>query len=882
MKKNVIAPVLLFLLAVFPNIIKAQDGKYTLSEDSLVNYYASLKRVYYATRIISPPKIDGKLIDDCWEKQGLWSGGFRQQQPLQAQLPTQDTEIKILYDDNNLYVGIRCFDSEPEKIRPILGRRDDYTSGDIAGIAIDSYNDKRTAFEFNVTAAGQRIDMIHLGAYKWDYNWDAVWDGKAFLEDSAWTAEMRIPFSQLRYADKEEQVWGLHIWRWLDRLDEEDQWKLVPVDAPAMVYIFGELRGIKNIKSKRNIEFLPYGKAGYGNTARDKYKYGFGLDGKIGVTSDFTLDYTINPDFGQVEADPSVLNLTSYEIFYSEKRPFFLEGNSILNYRSGGDLLFYSRRVGHAPSDYPSINKENGESLSIPDNTTILSALKLTGKSKKGLSLGIINSMTSKEEATIYSGNTKTNSTVEPFTNYFIGRVKQDINKGNTVIGGMLTSTIRSIKTDNLNFLPERALVGGFDLQHNWKNRKYFFNLKSFFSDVKGSTEAIDRLQRSSRHYYQRPDAAHLKYDPARTSLSGWGGEFSGGKRSGKFRAIGALTWRSPGVDLNDLGYLRQADFVKQKISLRYQVNEPNGIIRNYFLTLRQAHSWSYGGENTGNKFGLHAYIKFNNLWKINFNLARNSNVLDTRQLRGGPALRMDDKGSFEFNIQTNSARNLFLGALYNTDWYSDKISGSNNFSVFVRWQISNRLTLTSRTYYDKTIFNSQFVYHPRWNTTNPMYYIVGKIDQKTLYTTLRMEYFLTPEFSLQYYGSPYASTGRYLDLKQVKSPHAVRLGDRFTPLAITERVVSNANNYLLLDNNNDQIADLQLFDPDFVFQEFRSNFVARWEYKPGSILYLVWTHTRTDLKYGQYDSIDNSFRGIFNLKPQNIFMLKFSYWFSL
>ncbi len=429
---------LLFTLQVF-----AQSYDYTLSDDSLVNHHASHRKVYHAERTELKPKIDGHLDDECWHTVGEWQGGFIQQQPNQAKEPSQDTEIKILYDDTYLYVAIVCYDDEPEKIRSILGRRDE-NMGDMAGIAIDSYYDKRTAFEFNVTAAGQKIDLMHMGDYGWDFNWDAVWDGKASVGDSAWYIEMRIPFSQIRYANKEEHVWGMHVWRWIDRLKEEDQWKLIPVDAPAMVYIFGELHGIKNIPYKRNFELLPFEKTRYLSGEDDDFSGGVGLDGKIGVTSNFTLDYTINPDFGQVEADPSILNLTSYEVFYDEKRPFFLEGNSILEYEAGTDMLFYSRRIGTAPGYVP--YHTGDETLKMPDQTTILNALKLTGKNKSGLSLGIINSMTSSEKAVIRLDDEVRKELVEPFTNYFIGRVKQDFNEGKTVLGGIVTSTMRSIK----------------------------------------------------------------------------------------------------------------------------------------------------------------------------------------------------------------------------------------------------------------------------------------------------------------------------------------------------------------------------------------------------------------------------------------------------
>ena len=869
-------PGLLSMFVLFSLSISAQERAYTLSKDSLVNYFASQKRVYYATRTETRPKIDGRLTDKCWQL-GEWAGGFRQQQPNQAQPPSEKTEFKILYDDQNLYVAIRCYDDQPGKMRPILSRRDEVNSGDIAGIAFDTYHDKRTAFEFNVSAAGQKVDLMHLGAYQWDTNWDAVWDGKAYVGDSMWTSEMKIPFNQLRFARKDEQIWGMHVWRWIDRYNEEDQWKLIPIDAPAMVYIFGELRGIKGIEPKTHFELLPYTSAKYITEANNNQRFQFGLDGKISITSDFTLDYTFNPDFGQVEADPSVLNLTSYEVFYDEKRPFFLEGNSILEYDLGNDLLFYSRRIGHAPSYEPSVT--NNQKLCMPDNTSILDALKLTGKSKNGFSLGVINSMTSKEFATITDPTGEPNKireAVEPFTDYFIGRVKQDYNEGNTVIGGMVTSTQRSIQDNHLEFLPARSLVGGLNFQHNWANRKYYVDLKSFYSNIYGSTAAITRLQISPVHLYNRVDATYLKLDTARTNLSGWGGQLMGGKQSGKFQVTGTLNWRSPGVDLNDVGYLKQADYVREAVSMKYQVDKPRGILRNYYITMGQTQDRNFGGENIYNRLNTHAYLKFTNLWISHFLLYRYFNVLDTRQLRGGPALRIDDMTSLECSVQTNSARDLLLGVRSVWDMYDHNISNSKNYTFYIEWQIRNNLSVTSETVYDYTFDNSQYVGQKAVNDETR--YIVGRIDRKTLYTTLRLEYFITPELSMQWYANPYASTGKYLDLRKVTSAQSKNVAKRFSLLDIIKKEDGKLN----LDENNDGISDFSIPVPDFNFQEFNLNFVARWEFRPGSTIYLVWTHSQSKYDDVYNNSILDSFNGIFHVKSQNALMLKFSYWFSL
>ncbi len=850
----------------------AQDLDYTLSDDSLVNHYASMKRVYYATRTPVAPKIDGKLDDECWRTIGTWDGDFIQQQPHQAAPPSQPTEIKILYDDKYLYFGLIAYDNEPEKMSPLLGPRDDYTVGDIAGVALDTYHDKQTAFEFNLTSAGQKVDLMHLGEYGWDFNWNAVWDGKTSIGDSAWYAEMRIPFTQIRFANKEEHVWGMHIWRYIYRLAEESQWKLIPIDAPAMVYIFGELRGIKDIPYKRNFEIMPYGKAKYIPDSYDKSNFGFGVDGKIGLTSDFTLDYTFNPDFGQVEADPSELNLTSYEVFYDEKRPFFLEGNNILEYNSGSDMLYYSRRIGHAPSYVPWVDEEAGENLEVPDNTSIINALKLTGKTKKGLSVGFVNSVTAKEEATITTGDVKETLAAEPFTNYSLGRIKQDFNEGSTVIGGIFTSTIRNIKDDNLKFLADNALVGGLDFEHNWKNRKYFVAGKAFYSNINGSEEAISSLQRNSRHYFQRVDAEHLEYNPELTRLNGWGGEFSVGKRSGKFRLNGELEWRSPGVELNDLGYLRQADYIDQNLDAEFRVNKPRGMLLSYRLRLRQGHVWSYGGENLQDDLYFYSSFRFKNYWKLDLAAKRIFKNIDTRELRGGPSLRKDPENKFDVGISTNTQRNFILGltgSFVNSD---DEISKSNSYSFMVYWRVSNRFMLSSQSVYALTKDNTQYLRAATVN--NKREYLVGLLDRQTFYTTLRAEFFITPELSLQYYGSPYVSTGQYLDYRRVADSKATNLNDRFETLT--------RENGLLVDGAGNVYHDFNSYDFDFNFQEFRSNFVARWEYKTGSTIYFVWTHNRTGYEEKYQSSLFDSLKGMRKLGAQNAFMIKLSYWFSL
>lgn len=873
MMRNAYPAFLIFMLFA-PLFVFPQDAAYVLSSDSLVNRHASNKRVYQARRTTIRPRIDGKLTDECWLKEGEWQGDFVQQVPNQGRAPSQSTEVKVLYDDANLYVALKCHDTEPEKIDPVLARRDTWSSGDQAGIAIDSYNDKQTAFEFNLTAAGQKIDLMHMGAYSYDLNWDAVWDGKVATGDSMWMAEMRIPFSQLRFSREKEQKWGMHVWRWIARLDEEDQWKLIPIDAPAMVYLFGELQGVKDIPPRKHSEVLPYLALRSFRQGHKKNIIGYGLDGKAALSSNFILDYAVLPDFGQVEADPSVLNLSAYEVFYDEKRPFFLEGNAILDYPIGNDMLFYSRRIGHAPAYHPAIDPEKS-TLDMPAATSILNAMKVTGKNRKGFSVGLINSVTARETAGISTEGVRTSQTVEPLSNYLIGRIKQDFNQGNSSVGLMVTSTTRFIKDEALEFLPNSSTVGGADLLHTWKNRMYYIDFKGFASRMNGTATAISRLQLSTCHLYQRVDASHLSFDPAATKMNGWGGELSGGKQSGRFRASGTLSCRSPGVDLNDLGYLKQADQIIQRLDFRYQVIKPSGILNSYYFTLSQRHSLTFGGENTGNLVEILGYVKFRKLWNIRLEMERNFAGLDTRQLRGGPALRIDPGLSSQIYLKTSDNGPFTVGAGVYGYLADGNVARSAGYSLNLQWKVNPRFTVTANNNLERLTDNNQYV---ATIPNEPARYINGKLNRSTLNSTLRAEYFFTPELSLQYYGSPYLSTGKFLDLYKVTDSRAHNPVKRYSVL----KPVSLDAGVFNLDENNDGTGDFTLRNPDFSFREFNSNLVVRWEYLPGSTLYLVWSHKRSGYEREYNPSFQDNLENLWKLKGENVFMLKLSYWLSI
>jgi hypothetical protein len=861
---KILLPLVLFS---FQESTKAQNL------DSLLNN----KRIYQTVSIgdLPLPKIDGYLDDEIWNL-GEWQGNFTQQQPVGGVKGTENTYIKVLYDYSNLFVAIICQDSEPDKIRDIFDRRD-ALNGDMTGIALDSYLDKRTAFEFNLSAAGQKMDLKHRGDYLWDFNWDAVWDGATSQNDTGWVAEMRVPFSQMRYTDQEAHTWGMHVWRWISRKAEEDQWQYIPLQAPAMVYLFGELKGIENIRTSRQVELLPYGLTSVEKSASaesfDPLKFNGGIDAKVGISSDYTLDLSINPDFGQVEADPSVLNLTSFETFYEEKRPFFLEGNEIFDFQLDGDIPYYSRRIGSAPQ-YP--GSLRGQDISeIPNRTTILGAAKLTGKSKKGLSVGLVNGLTAGEYALARdTTGSESEVPVAPISNYLSSRIKKEYREGNSVVGGMFSLVNRFSENETLDeLLPANAVSGGLDLIHYWKNKNYFVEVKSVASQLQGSPKAILSKQLAHTHRFQRTDAVYLEVDSLREQLSGHGGLIQFGKKGGKLNFSVMGQYRSPGLNLNDMGYIRQADFFGQATELTYRMNEPGEWIRNYSLQLKHDIRWSFGGENTMNEIATHFILQSNNQWKYQVAYSFNFTHLDTRELRGGPALRMDGMHNLGAAVGTNSSKDLWgsLGAHYIT--YGAEESNRKLLAATLTWLPVRKIKLSSILRLDGRQYHQQYV-----NTLqciNDHMYIVCTINQNLASLTFRAELFMTPELSLQYYGSPFYSVGEYSDFRRVDMAGEKELGERLSTLDATYN--SGDNSYTF----EHEAQTWNFANPDFSFMQFRSNLVFRWEYNLGSTLYLVWAHDRSGWE-SLHNPVSDITGDLFGIKGNHVFMLKLNFWFSV
>jgi Domain of unknown function (DUF5916)/Carbohydrate family 9 binding domain-like len=838
-------------------------------------------RVYQTTRLRGePPTIDGRLDDGAW-REGEWAGDYTQQMPTEGAPPSQATELKILYDDKSVFFAIRAHD-DPSLVHRYPGRRDAFT-GDIVGVCFDSYNSRRTGFEFDLTAGGSKIDLVlGNGEEEWDTTWDPVWDGAVAHDEQGWTAEFRVPLSQLRYGPEDEQVWGLHAWRWIDRHREEDQWQLIPRQNTGRMHQLGELRGIRGLPPSRRIELLPHvlGEASAGPQTPGAGSDGsgsLGLDGKMGLGSNFTLDATVNPDFGQVEADPSVVNLTAYETFYEEKRPFFLEGKSILSFGiEDEDQLFYSRRIGHAPSFAPPV-PDQGEVRS-PESTTILGALKVTGRTPGGLSVGVLQGLTERETARISSPIGARDAVVEPFGSYTVARVHKDWDKGNTSLGGMITSTHRRISDPALAFLPAQAFSAGLDFTRYFANRALVLEASGVWSHLRGDRESIHALQTSAVHYYQRPDATHLGVDEDATSLSGHGGSvrFGTAGRS-RLRLVDHFHWYSPGLDLNDVGYLRQADLKVNQVFAGWAESSPRWVFRDYSFHLSREDAWDFGGLRTRSESGIEAAGQFRNKWQASAGIAY-KDVVDTRMLRGGPALRWHDYLEATWSAQTDPSRRVRASVHGSRSRARDDDSRGHSLGGSLTLRLSNRLSVSGSTSYEFLLDSLQ--YAATGDTDGGTRWVLGRIEQDTWSFTFRVNLSITPDLTIQYYGSPFIGTGSYRAFKRATDTLAAASSDRVRLYGDDEiSYAPESNRYVVTERDGG--APFSFANPDFSFREFRSNLVGRWEWKPGSSLYVVWSQGRTGYAPSWEGSFGANWGALWRAPADNVFLVKISYWFS-
>ncbi len=681
--------------------------------------------------------------------------------------------------------------------------------------------------------------------------------------------------------------------RYLFRLSEESEWQPVPRNAPGYVHLYGELRGLRGLASPHQFEIMhTVGRLKtYPGRTREPL-----LDGERPEPRrrpgrqdrrDERLDHEFHgqpgfrPGRGRpLGRQPDGLRRRTFE----EKRPFFIEGRNILNYQlvggdgeSSSDNLFYSRRIGRYPQYVP----DTGAYLEMPDATPILGAFKLTGKTQSGLSIGVLDSLTARESALLSDGGVPYGLPVEPLTNYFVARARQDYNGGATTLGGMLTSVNRDIRNANLSFLHDSAQTGGLDFFHSWKNKTHYFSLKTIFSRVHGSPEAILATQTSSVRYFQRPDADYLKVDPTRRSLFGTGGSVEIGKQGGgHWQYVAGFTWRSPGLELNDAGFLRQTDQMTEYVWAGYNVYEPAGIFRSYSVNLNQRATWNFGGQTTSNGGNFNAWGQFKNFWSAGLGLSLSAESLSPSSLRGGPSLRQAPLRSLWFNVSTDNRRKIRLSLSASG---TERTNGDSEYwSVRPALNIvpSPAMTLSLSPMYAVNRSVLQYIETPVFGAENR--YIFGDIDQSTFGLTVRLNYSLTPDLSVQLYGMPFVSAGKYSAFKRITDSRSKDLAARYQVFASDQLAFNREAETYAVDEDRDGAVDYNFTNPEFNFREMRSNLVIRWEYVPGSTLYVVWSQGRMGSVADGTFQLRRDFDELFGVHPYNAFLIKFSYCFQL
>ncbi|GAB5401144.1 MAG: hypothetical protein Aureis2KO_27290 [Aureisphaera sp.] len=876
------------------------DNSATQDSTAQVSYE---KRIYTTASIAGTDgiTIDGVLDEAAWDVVE-WTSDYVEFEPDVGTAPTEQTKMKIAYDDKNLYVAFKCYQADPSTIEKRMGRRDDFP-GDWVEINIDSYNDDRSGFSFTASASGVKGDEFISNNGNFDSSWNPIWYLSTQIDDDGWTAEIRIPLSQLRFGNDEEQEWGIQSTRRYFRNEERSLWQPLPANPPGWVSEFGILRGIKGIKPQKQLEIQPYTVAQLdtyeeevGNPFRDgsDAKFTGGLDAKIGITNDLTLDLTVNPDFGQVDADPGAIALDGFEIFFQERRPFFVENKNVFDFRVGGgaDNLFFSRRIGRTPQGFTTTDGSKGEFTDFPNNTTILGAAKFSGKTKKGLSIGALQSITDKEYAKIELDTRQDvldnleevgeerEELVEPLTSYSVMRLQQDFNNNNSFVGGIATYTKRNIE-GNLDFLRESAFTGGVDFRHNWKERKYYATGKFTFSNVNGSEESIEATQRSLTHLFQRTDAGHVEVDPTKTSLTGTGGSFEVGKGGGgNWRYNVGGNFRSPELELNDIGFLRQADQITQYANVRRLWNKPTSWFRQANVGVNQFSQYDFDGNYNRIQYEINGYVNWKNNWWSEAGFGHKPRIYSNTVLRGGPRWLWNDE-NFVFLFSGTDGRKKFrMHAGY---VYSAATQDNFSFQRYVLrffYQPLNTLSLSLINEFEVNPNKTQYVTETDFNGTPR--YILGEIDNESLSTTLRVNYNINPNLTIQYYGQPFIFKAKFSNFNYVNDPVASDLNNRVTWFADNQISFSEEDGAYLVDEDGDSATDYSFGDPDFAFVQFRSNLVVRWEYIPGSEIFLVWSQGITGLgdvdnDFGQI--IDNQLLGA---RPQNTFLIKATYRFVL
>lgn len=808
-------------------------------------------------------EIDGKLNDPGWQSAQAYDG-FTQRDPSDGKPASFPTSFRIVYDDEYLYVGINAIDPQIDQIEAILTRRDEYTESDWVYISLDSYNDNRTAFEFGLNAAGVQHDLRRYDDNNADDDWNAVWDGAVEIHNAGWSAEFRIPFRELRFTSSAQMRWGLQIYRELPRNNELAVWNYWSKDETGFVSQYGTLEGLSNVESTRPLYISPYilGQSNHSDQIQSmsqsnpwSHTSNIGGDIRYTFSNGLTMNATVNPDFGQVEADPADFNLTEFESYFAEKRPFFKEGSDILNFN---DALYYSRRIGARPAK-------------------ILAAGKLTGKTTNGTSIGVMNATTGEGFSTLT--DLPSTSSSEPLTNYFLARLQRDYHEGQTTFGGLMTSVNRRLNDATRQHLHSDAYTGGIDFSHEFLNREYEIEGVFAGSHVLGAPMAITQTQRSSARYFQRPDADYLSVDTTATSLSGIGHELSISKISGHWRGSFVTSSSSPGLEVNDLGFLQRVDEISQNLWIQYREWEETKYYQELYLNVNQWTGFNYGGRllNKGGNVNAHATLLNN--WDIGGGFNFNFPGINLTELRGGPAIYAPANRNVWGYIETDSRKD------FSYELFSHYFINTDNVT---RYEISQAFNIRPRQNI-QLLFNPSFVeFSDTWawvgkayDTNNEPHYLFSGLLQKELYLTVRIDYTIRPNLSIQYYAQPYFTAGSRNKYVETADLMASDFDERFSSLDNYDVNYNEHTDQYEYDITGDGTVDyFSGGSPrgDFNYKQFRSNLVIRWEYVSGSTMYLVWSQGFTEATGMGELQLNRDFKSLFHAPGENVLLLKISY----
>ncbi len=824
MKKRLILAGLMLVMSVFSITVLAEDKP---KEERLVPEIRAYRINPHA------PTIDGNLDDAIWKSSKIEIvHEFTQHDPNEGEPPTELTKVAVAYDDAALYVAFWCYDDEPDEIQKQLVRRDRYSEADKVTLRLDPFHDHQTGVAFEVNAAGVQRDCRYFNENNSDMSWDAVWESEARIHPWGWAVEMRIPYHCLRFSEKDEHTWGVDFQRIVNRRAETDRWACVPQSEGGFVSNFGHLTGLTGIVPAGHTELLPYAVSRaetepktLGNPDGKDFVGNAGFDLKYALSSDLVLDATINPDFGQVELDQPVLNLSTYETQFEERRPFFLEGNDLF---STNFQLFYSRRVGRSPS-FGISDPEALYYTDRPDATTILGAGKLTGKLSSSTHIALLSAVTQKEKAeyaaetnavmdslwdgeswatTITSADTiSREGVVEPTANYTVLRLKQDV-LHNSSIGGILT--VASQETVH------PAVTGGVD----W------------------------RLSTNDNGWRTDGQVVFSRIDPDHT---GYGVDLTFEKSNGEhIRGAVGGTIKDPYLDINRLGYTSRVDSRSTWAWLQYRTSDDWWIIRNSWNNFNFNSNWNFDGVNYSLGGNFNTQIEFTNNWSLGGGVTMQAEKYSDRETRGNGLWEWPVHPTFSWWFSLNTDNRKKVSFCWNPGAGSDR--GGSWWANYLGADFRPR----SNMEFSLGVNYSSYSNATRW---------VNNVADSSVFADLDRDAI-----------SLFASAGIVLNRNL-----SVQLSAQGLITGL------DYEDYRYYQGGLNYSDPMDGYNYDYNYSAINSTLLIRWEYTAGSTLYLVWTRARPEVD-GTVNDVDFSrdFKRLFSGDSENLFLIKASYWMNI